>query len=180
LVDTANEVAMLDGELATIREHLQRYRAVTLQSLERTPPDRLHWAPSLGLMTFAGQYHHLAAIERLYIRGLCQGDWKPEANMLDIPEGVEALKSNLLDARSETLTWLDSLSPSSLDELRIVPWIPVKWTLRSWLWYIIEHEMHHKAQVAMYLHMCDVEAPFFAFVLPAGVRPDKRPPVAPK
>jgi uncharacterized damage-inducible protein DinB len=171
---------MLDGEIATIREHLGRLRAITLQSLERTPPDKLHWSPSQGLMTFAGQFNHLAAIERLYVRGLSRDEWNFEGNVLDIQASLDELKKSLIETRAVTLSWFDSLSPAALDEIRIVPWIPVKWPLRSWLWYVIEHEMHHKAQIAIYLHMCGVEAPFFAFVLPAGIRPDKRPMAPPK
>jgi uncharacterized damage-inducible protein DinB len=163
------------GEIATVREHLERFRAVTLQSLERTPSDKLSWSPSSGLMTFAGQYAHLANVERLYVRGLSGAEWRAEANSLDGPADVDQLRTALLDARAITTTWLDTLSPLALDEVVVVPWLPVRWTLRSWLWYLVEHEMHHKGQISLYLHMCGIEAPFFAFVLPPGVRPDKRP-----
>jgi uncharacterized damage-inducible protein DinB len=166
---------MQTGELATIREHLERFRAITLQSLDRTPPDKWHWAPSPNLMTFAGQYAHLASIERLYLQGLRGAGWKPEPNVLDSSVDAPQLRTALEDARAATLRWVDTLSPAALEEAVVVPWIPVKWTLRSWLWYLVEHEMHHKAQLALYLHLCGVEAPFFAFVLPHGVRPDKRP-----
>lgn len=163
------------GEIATVREHLERYRAVTLQSLARTPVDRLAWAPAPGLMTFAGQYAHLAKIERLYQRGLSGAGWLAEANTLDGPSSVDRLQAMLLEVRATTLAWLDTLAPPVVDEVVHVPWLPVKWSLRSWLWYLVEHEMHHKGQIALYLHICRIEAPFFAFPLPTGVRPDKRP-----
>ena len=41
----------------------------------------------------------------------------------------------------------------------------------------VEHEVHHKAQLSLYLFQMGIEAPFFAYPLPAGVRPDERPPV---
>ena len=163
------------GEIATVREHLLRFRAVTLQSLERTPSDKLSWSPSPGLMTFAGQYAHLANVERLYVRGLSGAGWHTEANALDGPAGIDQLRADLMDARAITTTWLDTVSAAALDGIVVVPWLPVQWTLRSWLWYLVEHEMHHKGQISLYLHICGIEAPFFAFVLPPGVRPDKRP-----
>jgi uncharacterized damage-inducible protein DinB len=166
-------------ELATIREHLERFRGVTFQCLDRTPAGSLSWSPSAGLMTFAGQYAHLANVERLYVRGLSSGLWQAEANTLDGPLDLNQLREALLAARVTTMTWLDTLSPVALDEIVVVPWLPVRWTLRSWLWYLVEHEMHHKAQLSLYLHMCGIEAPFFAFALPPGVRPDKRPFAAP-
>jgi uncharacterized damage-inducible protein DinB len=170
---------MPDGEIDTIREHLERFRAVTLQSLERTPTDKLHWAPLAGLMTFAGQYSHLAHIEQLYVRGLSRAEWRAEPNMIDSPAGIGELRSSLIDARATTFAWLDALALATLDDTVVVPWLPVKWTLRSWLWYLVEHELHHKGQIAIYLSMCGIEAPFFAFALPPGVRPDKRPFAAP-
>lgn len=170
---------MQAGEIATVREHLERYRAVTLQSLERTPLDRLAWAPAPGLMTFAGQYAHLASIEQLYLRGLSGAGWWTEANTLDGPSSIDQLRAMLLDVRATTLARLDTLAPSALDEVLHVPWLPVKWSLRSWLWYLVEHEMHHKGQIALYLYICGIEAPFFAFPLPPGIRPDKRPFIPP-
>jgi uncharacterized damage-inducible protein DinB len=166
---------MPSGEIATVREHLERFRAVTLQSLERTPAEKLSWSPAPGLMTFAGQYAHLASVERVYVRGLSAAQWRPEANTLEGPADTGQLRTALKDARTATTAWLDTLAPSALDDVVTVPWLPVKWPLRSWLWYLVEHEMHHKGQIALYLHLCGIEAPFFAFELPIGVRPDKRP-----
>lgn len=170
---------MQTGEIATAREHLTRFRAVTLQSLDRTPPDKLTWSPSPGLLTFAEQYRHLAGVERLYVRGLSGAGWHAGADAPDGPATTDRLRADLAGARAATDAWLDALAPPALDEVAVVPWLPVRWTLRSWLWYLVEHEVHHKGQIAQYLHMCGVEAPFFAFVLPPGVRPDKRPPAAP-
>jgi len=170
---------MPSGEIGTIREHLDRFRRVTLQSLERTPSDRLAWSPSPGLMTFAGQYAHLASVERVYVRGLSAADWRAEVNALDGPADIGRLRMALEDVRAATMAWLDTLSPQALDEVVSVPWLPVQWTVRSWLWYLVEHELHHKGQIALYLYVCGIEAPFFAFELPSGVRPDKRPFAAP-
>ncbi len=44
----------------------------------------------------------------------------------------------------------------------------------------LEHEVHHKAQIGLYLFHLGIEAPFFAYPLPPGVRPDKRPPQPPQ
>jgi len=45
-------------------------------------------------------------------------------------------------------------------------------SLRSWLWFVLEHEVHHKAQLAEYLRALGRVPPYFAMVLPAGMRPD--------
>jgi uncharacterized damage-inducible protein DinB len=165
----------MDDELSTIREHLARFRQVTLQALQRTPQEKLSWAPAPGLMTFAGQYAHLAKIEQLYVRGLSVNVWAAASNELTGPSTITELRQMLDVSRSATEQWLSQLQPTRLDEIVTVPWLPVKWSMRSWLWYLVEHELHHKGQISLYLHLCGIEAPFFAFPLPPGIRPDKRP-----
>jgi len=64
--------------------------------------------------------------------------------------------------------------PGRLDSVAGVPNIPVQWSLRSWLWYLVEHEVHHKPQLALYLRQVGIVPPFFTYALPLGVRPDLR------
>ena len=45
-------------------------------------------------------------------------------------------------------------------------------TLRWWLWLLVEHEVHHKAQIAVYLRQMGMTPPFFAVPLENGARPD--------
>src|SRR2546425_12783504 len=42
--------------------------------------------------------------------------------------------------------------------------------LRWWLWFVLEHEIHHKAQLALYLREMGKVPPFFALPLPDLVR----------
>jgi uncharacterized damage-inducible protein DinB len=49
---------------------------------------------------------------------------------------------------------------------------PLEWSFRSWLWHVLEHEIHHPAQLAEYMRQLGVLSPFFAFVLSRGQRPD--------
>jgi hypothetical protein len=48
-------------------------------------------------------------------------------------------------------------------------------TLREHLERFRAVMLQYKGQISLYLHMGEIEAPFFAFVLPPGIRPDKRP-----
>lgn len=163
------------AELADLREHLKRYRDVTLQTLEFVPDDRLSWSPGEGIRTFAEQFLHVAQAENFYSRGLFTGEY--DFNQLKPPgEPVarDGLRQLLSDAHAFTDERLASLDAGKLDEVMKVPNVPVPWTLRSWLWYLVEHEIHHKAQLAMYLRQVGITPPFFAFVFPKGVRPDVR------
>ena len=37
---------------------------------------------------------------------------------------------------------------------------------------VLEHEIHHKAQLAVYVRMMGLVAPFYAMPMPPGARPD--------
>lgn len=162
-------------EISDLREHLERFRGVTLQTLEWLPEDQLGWSPKEGLRNFAETFLHMARVEEYYARGLLSGQWDMERYFAR-PAVLtrEALRQVLNETRAQTLTGLENMDPARLDERVTVPDVPVDWTLRSWLWYLVEHEVHHKAQLALYLREIGVVPPFFALAFPPGVRPDIR------
>lgn len=168
-------MANATDEMSILREHLERYRGVTLQTLDLVPDDKLPWYPSVAQFSFAQQFCHIAQVEEFYSHGLFEGDW--DSKRLDEPRQRftrEELRNKLKEARAYTLARLEALGPGQLESIVSVPNIPVEWPLRSWLWYMLEHEIHHKAQLAVYMRHIDLTPPFFAFVLPPGVRPDIR------
>jgi uncharacterized damage-inducible protein DinB len=165
-------------ELTTVREHLERYRRVTLQTLDLVSDEKLAWRPAAALRSFAEQFLHIAQTEDFYAHGLLMGDWSLER--FQAPSHAmtrERLIEQLAGTRAFTLDRLSRVEPEQLGEGMTVPGIPVTWPLRSWLWYLVEHEVHHKAQLAFHLRQIGVTPPFFAYALPPGVRPDARPEV---
>lgn len=150
------------NELTVLREHLERYRGVTLQTLDLVPDDKLPWYPSVAQFSFAQQFFHIAQVEEFYSHGLFEGDW--DARRLEEPRQRftrEELKSKLKEARAYTLGRLEALAPEQLEAVVRVPSSPVEWSLRSWLWYMLEHEIHHKAQLAIYMRHIDLTPPFW-------------------
>lgn len=166
-------------ELGVLREHLERYRGVTLQTLEMVPEEKLPWYPAISQFSFGQQFLHIAQTEQFYSHGLFDGDW--DSKRFDEPRARLTrgmLREKLQEARRHTLEKLGRVDPGQFARVVQVPNIPVEWPLRSWLWYLIEHEIHHKAQLALYLRQIGLTPPFFAYVLPTGVRPDIHPDVA--
>ncbi len=160
-------------ELSVLREHFERYRGVTLQTLELVPKDKLFWYPAVAQFSFAQQFLHIAQTEEFYTFGLFRGEWdtgryaEPRARVT-----AEWLRGKLAETRALLFEELGRVEAGKLETIVSVPDSPVQWPLRSWLWYLVEHEMHHKAQLAVYLRQIGITPPFFAQVLPPGVRPD--------
>ena len=164
---------MMLSELATIREHWTRYRDVTLKHLDMLSAEDMLWRPQPELFTCAQHLIHILQTEKYYALGWFHDDW--DATRLHFPSGPttqEQLRLDFQATRAQTLTDFDALTDDSLGEIKRVPNAPVELPLRWWLWFVLEHEIHHKAQLALYLRQLGKVPPYFAMVMPD--RPDIR------
>ena len=161
------------SEIDDLREHLERYRAVTLQHFEILSEDELSWRPRAEAFSCAQQLLHIIQNEDFYIHGLAANDWNLEWLRFPKPMPSQAaLREQFGDVRRTTLAYLESLTDGALKELRRPGHAPIDASLRSWLWFLVEHEIHHKAQLAEYLRALGHLPPYFGIPLPLGTRPD--------
>lgn len=156
-------------ELEEYREHWKRFRAVTLQTLELVQDEDLAFRPVPEMMTLGQQLLHIPQSEDFLIRGLFDSDWDRER--LRLPRTaltVEELKTfyRIVGARTDAV--FQGIDEGILAEGVGDP--PV--TRWSHLWTLLEHEVHHKAQMAVYLRLLGIVPPFFAEPLEVGERPD--------
>ena len=161
------------AEVEDLVEHLERFRAVTLQFLEIVGDEELAWRPDENSFSCGQHLLHIAQAESFYMRGLLEGDWDVER--LRLPKSIAgraSIRSFFGEVRERSLPRLRSLEAAQLGSIWDVPGAPVPMTLRSWLWFVVEHEIHHKAQLAVYLRQMGHVAPFYAMPLPLGQRPD--------
>jgi uncharacterized damage-inducible protein DinB len=162
-------------ELEVFREHWERYRSVTLQFFDMLSEEELRWRPDPDAHSCAQQLLHIAQNEDYFFRGIFAGDWDLER--LRFPRQMPArdeLRRYLVAVRELANGYLEGLSPSALDQPTRVPRSPSDFPLRWWLWLILEHEVHHKAQLSVYMRLLHRVPPYFAAPLPPGERPDIR------
>ncbi len=156
-----------------LRERLERYRGVTLATLEAVPDEHMTWSPQPGLFTFAQHYYHIFEAEDYYARGLLADDWNRDRIRLPNPlPAREEIRGRLLEIRRYTLRGLDALDDAALQRQVTSPNLPVSWTVRGWFDFVLEHEIHHRAQTALYLRLLGITPPFYAAVIEGGARPD--------
>jgi len=161
------------AELDDLREHLERYRAVTLQALDLVTDDDLGWRPGPDHYTLGQQFMHIALSEDFQVQAYLHGDWDFERARFPARElKVDELRALLNETRERTMLALGELDEERLGELVDQgEGRPVQ-ALRWWLWLLVEHEVHHKAQIAVYLRMMGKTPPYFAAALENGARPD--------
>ncbi len=164
---------MKRSELEDLTEHLERYRSITLQLFDLVGEEDLRWRPRPDQYSLGQQLLHIAQAEDRFAHGLFEGDWTFDRVRLprELPT-AEEMKVFFRDVRTYTLEQLSTLDPAELGRVIEVPDAPVEHSLRSWLWFILEHELHHRGQVWGYLRTMGHTPPFYAIPLPLGERPD--------
>jgi uncharacterized damage-inducible protein DinB len=138
--------------------------ANTRKSLERIPDNKLAWKPHTKSMTMGGLGTHLATINGWAEAILAQDSFDvknspPPQELKSQAQMVEAFDKSTASARK-------AISSAS-DEQLMKPWslvsggntvftLPRIAVLRS---FILNHTIHHRAQLGVYLRLNDVSVP---------------------
>lgn len=142
--------------------------ASTRRTLERVPEDKLDWKPHPKSMALGGLATHLAQIPSWVVQTI-------ELDELDVaPPEKGQLRAELKRSRKELLAAFDAhvaaaraALAGATDERLRGPWtllaggrkvftLPRMGALRG---FILNHSIHHRAQLGLYLRMNDVPVP---------------------
>jgi len=169
----SEEHVTMTTELEDLIEHLERYRATTLQVFDLIEDQDLTWRPSPQQYSLGQQLLHIAQAEDRFTHGLFEGDWSLDRVRFpsELPR-AEEMKAFFENVRSFTLEHLRSVDPDDLGAVVDIPDAPMEQSLRSVLWFILEHELHHRGQIWTDLRAMGKTPPFYAAPLPLGQRPD--------
>jgi uncharacterized damage-inducible protein DinB len=164
----------MNNEIESLKEKLKIYNDVLLLSLELVPDEKLEWKPFDCFRSLGEQFYHVGQIEEFYIRGIRERHW-------DLPNALKSpgerltkdfIKNYINSAREKTLEFLGEMIVEDLNRVVKIPSNPTNYSIRHWLYYILEHKIHHKAQISVFLRQLGITPPFFAFAFPNNFRPD--------
>jgi uncharacterized damage-inducible protein DinB len=134
-------------------------RRRTLNFAQEIPDNRINWSPKEGAFTYGDILRHLAAVERITIHVVVQGRWQAyPGHDKSLANNLEEILSYLEATHAESMGRLHTLPDSGLELPRpAITGRPIKaWQL---LMSVIEHEVHHRSQLASYLEMMGIEPP---------------------
>lgn len=137
-------------------------RRLTIRTVEAFPDDQLfHFKPAEPLRPFGEMVIEIINLERVFIRGIAQGQWT-----FDNPFGEVKTKADLLAAcesvRIETRTRWGDISEERLKTVEDDPLFggpPQSHFDR--LFYALENEIHHRGQGYIYLRLLGITPPAF-------------------
>ncbi len=149
-------------EIRTIEpflDYFERIRERTLRVIECIPPDRFDWTYREGKFTFADIIRHLAAIER----------YMYAENVRLLPSLYPGHGPELANGHREVLEFMQRTHLEAMeifrglsdDDLLRKCRTPGGAEIATWKWLraMVEHEVHHRGQLYLYLGLLNVPTP---------------------
>lgn len=149
----------MDQKVNTFLKYYESIRKRTRNLIEVVKPEHLDFAYKNGKFTIADQIRHIAAIERYLFAETIAG----RKNIYngcgkELAEGYEDIMTFFNQAHTESLQIFRSLTDSSLQETCFTP-TGYAIQKEKWLQLLAEHEIHHRAQIYLYLNLLNIKTP---------------------
>lgn len=140
-------------------DYFEKIRERTLRVVRSIPPDKLDWTYREGKFTFADIIRHLAAIERyMYAENVQLKPSRYPGHGPELADGFNAVLEFMDRMHREAMEVFSRLSE---DDLRRKCLTPGGAEIATWKWLraMIEHEVHHRGQLYLYLGLLDIRTP---------------------
>jgi uncharacterized damage-inducible protein DinB len=140
----------------TVKDQFRNWDSVRLeleQVLARVDAETFDWkpAPHANVRSIGDLVRHLCDAEAYWIERVIQGkEWLRHTP--EVWADPEALLERWKILRQRTLQYMENLSPARLSDTKVdhrgnlvnIGWI---------LWYVFQHEAHHRGQIYMLLRL---------------------------
>ena len=145
--------------IAPFLKYYGRIRQRTERIISYIPEEHLEWTYREGKFTFGDLIRHIACIERdMYAENAQFLPSKYAGCGRDLADGYENVLSFFREKHAETLEILGKLSDEDLQKKTVTPG-GAEITLWKWLRAMVEHEIHHRGQIYLYLGILGLPTP---------------------
>lgn len=151
-----------DMEIKTVQSFLDYYEKIrerTNRIIEVVPPEHIDFSYKPGKFTIGDQIRHIAAIERYMYGETITGRKSAYPGCgKDLADGYENTVKFFNEMHRQTLEIINGLSDEDLTRKCFTP-ANSEISVWKWLRAMIEHEIHHRAELYIYLNLLDVKTP---------------------
>ena len=145
--------------LQVFLDYLDKVRQRTMRVVRCIPPERLEWTYREGKFTFGDLARHIATIERYMFAETIAG--RPSAYPgcgKELADGHENVLRFMEKLHGESVGIFSKLSEADLQRKCTTP-EGASITVWKWLRAMVEHEIHHRGQIYLYLALIEVPSP---------------------
>jgi len=148
------EITSVDSFL----NYYERVRERTLRVVNTIPPGAMDWAYKPGKFTIADMLRHIAAMERfMFAENVMLRQSSYNGCGKELADGYEAVVAYFNEMHRESLTIFKTLTDADLN--RKCPTPGGEMTTWKWLRAMVEHEVHHRGELYIYLNLLDIKTP---------------------
>jgi uncharacterized damage-inducible protein DinB len=146
-------------EIISIEPFLKYFAGIrerTMRVARLAPPDKMDWSCAAGKFTMGDLLRHIAVTERYMWGETVQG--KPSryvSHGKELAESRDAILALMEKLHSESMEIFSRLSDADLQRKCATPAGTAIQTAK-WLRAMVEHEIHHRGQIYLYLGMLGV------------------------
>jgi uncharacterized damage-inducible protein DinB len=139
-------------------DYFESIRRRTNNYIQVLPADRLGWSPREGEFTCGDLVRHIGAAETMYVKVFADGRWDYPGHDSDPNVTLDEIKARMAKSHEEAMTRLRAVSDTELLQPRPTINGPA---IKAWrlLMMMVEHEVHHRSQLAVYLSLMGVQPP---------------------
>lgn len=149
------EIQNLDAFL----EYFDKVHQRTMRVARCIPPDKLDWTFREGKFTLGDLVRHMAAIERYMFAEIVSGrPSRYDGCGKELAHGYDSVIMFMERMHRESVEIFARLSPDDLKRKCSTP-EGAQITVWKWLRSMVEHEIHHRGQIYLYLAMLGVPTP---------------------
>ena len=123
------------------------------------PPDKIDWTFKEGRFTLGDLMRHLAAAERwMFAENAQRRPSVYPGHGRELADGYDGIVAYMRAMHAEAMAIFRALSEEALNAKCMTPG-GAEITVHKWLRLMIEHEIHHRGQIYLYLAMLEVPSP---------------------
>jgi uncharacterized damage-inducible protein DinB len=159
LIERAEGQEMEQERVASFLDYFEKIRGRTLRVIRCIPPEKIDWTYKEGRFTFADLIRHLAAIERyMYAENIQLKPSRYPGHGKELADGYAEVLEFIELLHAESMEIFGSLRDEDLEKRCLTPG-GASIAIHKWLRAMVEHEVHHRGQIYLYLGMIDVPTP---------------------
>jgi uncharacterized damage-inducible protein DinB len=149
-------------EIRTIQPFLQYFgnvRERTMRIARCVPTDKIDWTYSPGKFTLGDLLRHIAVTERyVFAENIRSGASRYTTHSKELAEDHDAVLALMERLHAESMEIFGKLTDANLQEkcINVGGMEIARW---KWMRSMVEHEIHHRGQIYLYLGILEVPTP---------------------
>ena len=145
--------------IASFLDYYGKIRGRTNRLLKGIRPEHLDFAYKPGKFTVADQIRHIAAIERyMFVETLVGRKSAYHGCGKELADGFQNVMDLFNRLHTESLEIIGSLRDEDLRDTCLTP-ANARISRQKWLMLLAEHEIHHRAELYIYLNLLNERTP---------------------